>query len=503
MPSLANSPARSAWNNGSSSSPSEAHNPVRSPSATSPESLYERLARLEQYESERAQRVHIYETERSQLLSAFIRNCLNEIEDIKTRSATLTEYARRESKVVTLIDGNGLPFQDGFVQAGGQGGKPAAEALCDGVSRFVQHLRDRLPHNLRDAIPTVNEMKYVVRIYVDTQDLAETCLAAGIVNSIADVRDFLYAVGNSVEDFEVIDIGSDRTRVLKKISEAFKSYASDHMCQQILLGCAHDSSFIHIFDHLANTGLDSKVTLIEGPPLASEFRSLPFATEKFAGVFRDAGFATGKHKLQLFGNGNGSFASGISTSPGLMDERSDSRAASFSSSVATPSSTVTTPVFTWASAAKQAAILPDRTSTPPPKAIALAPGTIPRNRAGQRVDPISRTYDKKEVDRVKEIKMCNVHFLRQECRYGKDCTHYHDYKPTQSELGTLRLVARMAPCSYGSACEDLKCIYGHRCPAPAKSGACGGKNCIFGEDCRFPVELHGIDTTIVRSVVVR
>jgi hypothetical protein len=146
------------------------------------------------------------------------------------------------------------------------------------------------------------------------------------------------------------------------------------------------------------------------------------------------------------------------------------------------------------------------TVTPPPSKVArdTTPTTIPRNRAGQRVDPQTRNYEKDEVNRVKNLKMCNIHFLRNECPYGSSCTHVHSYKPSNAELATLRLVARMAPCVNGSNCDDLKCIYGHRCPAPdAKARGKGGSLCIFGDKCKFPAELHQIDTNVVRTLVIR
>jgi hypothetical protein len=164
--------------------------------------------------------------------------------------------------------------------------------------------------------------------------------------------------------------------------------------------------------------------------------------------------------------------------------------------------------MSWATKAKAAAALPD---TPPPvKAVLASPGGstgIPRNRKGQRVDPTCN-FDKPEVDRVRKLKMCNVHYLRKECPYGDKCTHKHERVPTKSELDTLRVVARMAACRNGSSCEDVKCIYGHRCQAPARldkakwNNSDGGKTCIFGAECVFPGDLHNIDTTVVKMVKV-
>ncbi len=159
-------------------------------------------------------------------------------------------------------------------------------------------------------------------------------------------------------------------------------------------------------------------------------------------------------------------------------------------------------VESWAAkAAAPAPLVPDSPSYRP----ATREEVIARNRTGQRVDPPSKDYDKSEVDRIKKMKLCNVHFLRDECPYGASCTHLHAYQPTRDEIPTLRLVARMAPCQNGSSCQDMKCIYGHRCPAPPNKthAVKGTKSCIFGELCKFPPELHDLDTNVVKTLVIR
>ena len=169
------------------------------------------------------------------------------------------------------------------------------------------------------------------------------------------------------------------------------------------------------------------------------------------------------------------------------------------------------PALTWASAVQKPAE-PSPASTSHAKASSITSAkdavlanaaqsseTIPRNRKGQRIDPII-THDKEEVDRVKRLKLCNVHFLRQGCPYGDTCSHDHRYRPSVKELRTLSLVARMAPCNKGTDCDDPKCLYGHHCMAP--EGRDPGKLCIFGDGCKFPRELHHIDRNVVKMVKV-
>jgi len=173
----------------------------------------------------------------------------------------------------------------------------------------------------------------------------------------------------------------------------------------------------------------------------------------------------------------------------------------------------------WAAIAQKAAALPERDLTPtasPSLAIRTlnTSNAVPRNRKGQRIDPPNPEYLRDDVARLKKLKLCNVHFLAPPCPYGAGCPHEHHpvTVPTKKDIESLKLVARMAPCTHGSGCDDPKCIYGHRCPAPEakdlkglreRGGKVGGKDCIFGSACRFPEELHRMDTTIVKTKVFR
>jgi hypothetical protein len=259
------------------------------------------------------------------------------------------------------------------------------------------------------------------------------------------------------------------------------------------------------------------VILLEGVPFEKELVELPYDSKKFPGLFRETKLVvsppTGPKNYSIFSGLPTRFPA-PSRPAGPMDSPLPSRAALESSSMPRTASSSTLasdgvpppkPVTSWAMKA----------AAPPPPASAAV--TLPasksvnreeeilRNRAGQRVDPPSRHFDKTEVDRIKKMKLCNVHFLRKECPYSLGCTHDHTAKLNKDELSTLRLVARMAPCVHSSGCQDAKCIYGHRCPAPPHrtNHVKGTKSCIFGEGCKFPPELHDIDCAVVKTLVVR
>lgn len=313
-------------------------------------------------------------------------------------------------------------------------------------------------------------------------------------------------------------------------------FSRDLHCARLLFGCSHDNGYARALEEYSDrSDIVKKTVLLEGVPFEKELLPLPYGTKKFPGLFRDTKIVTYgasnpySYGLAAASSNDASFTpkhynilSGMPSrfpassrqSSGLLDSPIPSKAAlSMSALPRTPSSsTIASDDYpplskpasgTWASLA--AAPAPKHTELE-----SIQPTLIPRheqvarNRAGQRIDPPCKNYDKAEVDRVKKLKLCNVHFLRKECPYDKGCTHEHDYRPSNDELMTLRLVARMAPCTFGSGCQDSKCIYGHRCPAPPSSKATkGAKSCIFGETCKFPVELHDLDLTVVKTLVIR
>ena len=156
-------------------------------------------------------------------------------------------------------------------------------------------------------------------------------------------------------------------------------------------------------------------------------------------------------------------------SQGLAPPTSQSQSSSYQSPYqnltqrSSTSATLNPAANTWANAAIAAP--PTHMASPPPTPKPQSSSArihgIQRNRFGERVDPIMK-YDKEEVNRVRKIKMCNVHFLRGDCPYGDECTHTHFYKPNKNEIQTLKFVARGTPCRFGTACDDEKCIYGHK-----------------------------------------
>jgi hypothetical protein len=168
----------------------------------------------------------------------------------------------------------------------------------------------------------------------------------------------------------------------------------------------------------------AKVTLIEGIPFEKEIAVLPYPKTKFTGLFRNT--KMNPLGVQNYTTNNG-FPSHLpsSRSSSLYSLKGNSPDLGKVSMNLTRSSTpaVKSPM-NWAAKAA-APPLPSPITAPakPVPEVYKLEETIQRNRAGQRVDPPTCKYDKAEVERIKKIKMCNVHFLKKECPYDEACTH--------------------------------------------------------------------------------
>ena len=111
--------------------------------------------------------------------------------------------------------------------------------------------------------------------------------------------------------------------------------------------------------------------------------------------------------------------------------------------------------------------------------------------------------------------------MRQNCKYGDKCNHKHTLSREESGQPNGRLyehdrevlaqVTRYVPCRYGTACDDVSCMFGHRCPVQENARLAGGnvrlagrnvtaRVCKFRGDCRFKDEMHVVDLRVVNEV---
>ncbi|KAL8731381.1 MAG: hypothetical protein Q9166_003473 [cf. Caloplaca sp. 2 TL-2023] len=354
----------------------------------------------------------------------------------------MKSFMNRDPFVLVLIDGDGMIFDDKFIRKGEIGGKEAAAELWNGIK---DHIHDRLPD-----IPS--DCRIVTRIYANLKGLSDICWKAGLLEKPSLVEEFYRGFTGSKILFDFIDVGPGKDRADEKITELFKLHLTNFHCQHMFFGCSHDNGYARLLEQYTEPMITDRITLLEGVPFEKELYAMKakYSTVKFENIFRSDKInvynQTTYPVSQSFPYHPMQISSGDTTSPPALSGYQSPYQPIIGASTPSPApsnpSTMNPKAPSWASAATSAIQIVSPPATPTPTPSNLASSTdIPRNRYGQRIDP-PNVYDKEEVDRVRKLKLCNVHFLRGDCGYDP-CTHSHSKKLSKAEMAALKTVARM------------------------------------------------------------
>jgi hypothetical protein len=405
-------------------------------------------------------------------------------------------FQDRNAFIITLIDGDGMIFTKEFLSKGEKGGKEAATALSNALIEFAS---DNLGH--------LDSPRILTRIYANFSTLSESLIRNKIIDKASTFDEFVRGFNSTKLLFDFVDAGSKKDAAGDKLSEMLRLQLYDCHCHQILLGCSHNSEYVHILEDIRNNQeVGNHVTLLEGIPFEKDLAALQphFRTIKFDGIFQSVRLGPATHLPK---------APPAVAAPLPALTRVESNKTNGSTSSAG------TPQMNWATVTAQAqlhatptpAVKPTliRTSTPsssttaeptkPKPKTSNLNKSIDKNRHGMRIDRVDAAIPNYEIQRVKKLKLCNIYYLQgADLCTSNNCSHRHDYPISNYERKILREVARMTPCYYKTDCDDADCIYGHRCPQ-SKPDAQG---CYYGEDCRFYGWGHGIDTRVCKTIKV-
>ncbi|PNH40716.1 hypothetical protein VD0004_g6326 [Verticillium dahliae] len=404
---------------------------------------------------------------------------------VQSMSAEITNANNRNLYVLVLLDGDGLIFQDHFVQAGIEGGKKAAYALRRAIVSLCGQFAD--------------EVEIVAKVCANLTGLARAMRRDGCIEAEFDLKEFALGFTQAKAHFDFIDVGYGKERADSKIKELTRWHLRNYNCKQILLGVSHDAGYAPFLDEiLQDHDSRARVTVIEGSPTVRELRDTKVNVIQFEELFR----ADKLINRSPDSSHNASFALG----PGQQGQLQTQALATMT----------VPPVTNAAPAAPAAPTLPaswaavTRSATPPPQittplagkmAAAKARGASSLTKAaaaaaaawnpGPRgldapiaVMPVALESIKKRKD---TDKLCNNHYLRGPCVKGSDCCFEHRYKPTLDEIHAIAHLARLNPCTKGQECDIENCIYGHHCPTVV-NGVCGHPH------CKFRVSEHPPDT---------
>ncbi|KAL1903402.1 hypothetical protein Sste5346_000028 [Sporothrix stenoceras] len=401
----------------------------------------------------------------------------------------------RHPYVAVLIDGDGLLFQDSFINDGLEGGKRAAHALRAAIIGLCGDL--------------ASKMEIVVKICANQSGLATAMRQSGSIASENQFKQFTLGFTQAKASFDFIDVGYGKERADSKIREDARWHLHNVNCKIVVLGISHDSGYAPFLDELSSDqSTRHRLRILEGSPTVREL----IATNIEIVNFNDTVFRADKLVADRVPNAapptpttNGTGR----TSPPSSDSRNGITktngvvpvSAINGSAKAKVLSPTKSPSSSYASATTTAQSTPTPTLTFPQattknlqikaaSAAAAAAALLEKNKPtwnpGERgLDP-PVTFNPAHVDSVKKRKgrdkFCNNYVIVGHC--PKDfCEYNHKLKATPDEKKALTFLMRQSPCTYGQDCDYDECIYGHNCPS-VRDGQC------MQPFCRFPSSLH-------------
>lgn len=139
-------------------------------------------------------------------------------EKTKQNIAHLQNLLNRDPFILVLIDGEDLIFRNSFLRDGDLGGRRAAQLIHQAVNEHAFSSIKDLPV----------DVKVVVRMFVDLDTFAQTCITAGIVDGPGKIKTFARGFNQDKALFDITNVGSfGRETVIDKVEGLFTLLSSN------------------------------------------------------------------------------------------------------------------------------------------------------------------------------------------------------------------------------------------------------------------------------------
>ncbi|WVQ80936.1 hypothetical protein IAT38_003043 [Cryptococcus sp. DSM 104549] len=261
-----------------------------------------------------------------------------------------------------LLDGDGLIFQSGYIRAGEQGGKLAAQHLLSALPTLLAALpsKSRSPTHNEPSEKVGKEITLdvdgrvtdtagvpvqpggevekgpegaegqgkrelesaIVQVFINKSGLGGALLKAGAITSWNEYDRFWHGFSGAHELFTVVDVGPGKEAADAKIREYLKLYAKNAQCEMIVLGASHDNGYANVLASLQTESRIANILLLKGyTDLAAQLKAYSARVVSIPGLFRTtrlSGPSIPAQGVNAPGAGNGSTATAgqAETGPG-------------------------------------------------------------------------------------------------------------------------------------------------------------------------------------------
>ncbi|RYO20544.1 hypothetical protein AA0111_g10055 [Alternaria arborescens] len=391
-------------------------------------------------------------------------------------------HSHDDSYVLVLVDAHSYPFNgDIFYRSTDQSypaldrdkpfnikkrlHEPIRKHLIDASSSATPH-KSTKEHSFKvSSSATLGTSRIVVRVYANTTKLENDLLRP--------LKQFAVQLSSMDSDFDFLGVGNE-AMVELKVVDAFQAARKGPDCKHVFVAAWKRPGYISMLQtHSEN------VTLIQGHGMGAGAKFIPLtcAVISIPEVFNKpleqdlflslTSHSTEKHIITAIVSDKVSCKDGhcgrshTKTNPDDMGEKI----------VLRPSTNIL----------HQPGSLP--------RVHEAIAGRIPVNAKGQRLDYYTQmpsTSDWQDyMWRIgKDVKPCRSFHLANGCSFGDNCCYGHSYISPQV-VEAFQYTVKRIPCSRGSHCPVIDCIYGHICQEA---------NCITDglTSCSMR-KFHGVD----------
>ncbi|KAF2793606.1 hypothetical protein K505DRAFT_244028 [Melanomma pulvis-pyrius CBS 109.77] len=411
------------------------------------------------------------------------------------------------SFVLALIDGDGVIFDDMFLQIAANGGSEAASKLQYAIREHIASIYNNS-----------GNWSIMVQIYVSLDKLAVKLFQVGLLRNQFELRTFAQNFSVNQPLFSIIDVGQGKERADYKIKEMLRTFSDNPTCKHIIFGGCHDNGYLLDLDQYKhNQAKAARITLLESTPAQPGFAEMPnFKRARFDQVFRSEALPASQYQQHPMSSYTQAPMQPSFPAPGQPPFRTMSN--KMPSPVASPipaerPTPVPTPLASspsttasslagqngqngdssWATVGK-AGTVNGSISIAGNKAAAKNKKYVYYNKEGYRLDEPLPPRDRLAAEAI-EMRMnkagrnlCNHwHLNKGKCTNGEFCKFQHEPKLSLAELNALRYKTRSLACK-SRVCENFDCYLGHQCSFERDMGYCP-----YPDTCHLKAS-HGMDS---------
>ncbi|KAF2861506.1 hypothetical protein K470DRAFT_245428, partial [Piedraia hortae CBS 480.64] len=349
--------------------------------------------------------------------------------------------------VMVAIDGDSYAFDDNLIGMGAEGGRQAATLLRDAVRKSIQK------QGLDDCPIMVKVSANLARLSNRFDRMTGNNKGGRSVAAFA--ADFT----RSNELFDFVHVGDSEGAAVFKTAGLVQHFLGIPQCRRIFFGGCTEPEYIPTIT--SNRGNLKKITLMNIPGSLPQYSQLGFETEDFSPIFTSAsGPGSAQKPLPDVSQAWNALPQQVEA-PQQQGYESDSSA----SDPGHP--------FTVDPNVRQRQTynpLNDVSVLPSPDSI--APGQIPVNMNGWRLDPLFPTPSIQDTLAYKDFRanktFCNSFLALGRC-IDADCSLPHEPVP-EGIANAHRQFLYSRPCQRKGRCRRQQCQFGH---------VCQNANCAF------------------------